>query len=192
MSSSARNLAATVHGMRPVVPAKDFDISKRFYIDLGFEPRELTERLFEMRLGAFRFLLQNYYVKDWAENFTGPIGLGFRVPMIIVSPFTRGGFVSSDLFDHTSVLRFLETLFGAEVPNLSAWRRATVGDMTPAFNFKAPDQSIPNLPSPVGAIAQTLSACVTSLTGTTSISVPNSQSLPTQESGAPTRPSGVC
>ena len=58
---------------------------------------------------------------------TGPIGLGFRVPMLIISPFSRGGFVSSDLFDHTSVLRFLETLFGAEVPNLSAWRRATVG-----------------------------------------------------------------
>src|SRR6202790_5156882 len=51
---------------------------------------------------------------------TGPIGLGFRVPMLIVSPFSRGGFVSSGLFDHTSVLRFLETRFGAEVPNLSA------------------------------------------------------------------------
>ena len=56
---------------------------------------------------------------------TGPIGLGFRVLTLIISPFTRGGFVSSDLFDHTSVLRFLETRFGAEVPNLSAWRRAT-------------------------------------------------------------------
>src|SRR6202051_3793404 len=55
---------------------------------------------------------------------TGPIGLGFRVPMLIISPFSRGGFVSSALFDHTSVLRFLETRFGAEVPNLSAWRRA--------------------------------------------------------------------
>jgi phospholipase C len=121
----------------------------------------------------------------------GPIGLGFRVPMIIVSPFSRGGFVSSDLFDHTSVLRFLETLFGAEVPNLSAWRRATVGDMSSAFNFKAPDQSIPNLPSPITAISQTISACVTNLTGA-SISVPTSQSLPTQESGGATRPSGVC
>ncbi len=48
---------------------------------------------------------------------TGPIGLGFRVPMLIISPFSRGGFVSSDLFDHTSILRFLETRFGAEVPN---------------------------------------------------------------------------
>ncbi len=70
---------------------------------------------------------------------SGPIGLGFRVPMLIISPFTRGGFVSSDLFDHTSILRFLETRFGAEVPNLSAWRRATVGDLTSAFNFKAPE-----------------------------------------------------
>ena len=60
---------------------------------------------------------------------SGPIGLGFRVPMLVISPFTRGGFVSSDTFDHTSVLRFLETRFGAEVPNLSAWRRATVGDL---------------------------------------------------------------
>src|ERR1039457_1371941 len=74
---------------------------------------------------------------------SGPIGLGFRVPMLIISPFSRGGFISSGLFDHTSVLRFLETRFGAEVPNLSAWRRATVGDMTSAFNFTKTDTSIP-------------------------------------------------
>src|ERR1039457_2329891 len=73
---------------------------------------------------------------------SGPIGLGFRVPTLIISPFSRGGYVSSDLFDHTSVLRFIETRFGAEVPNLSAWRRAAVGDLTSAFNFKKPDQSI--------------------------------------------------
>src|SRR6202040_3718152 len=77
---------------------------------------------------------------------TGPIGLGFRVPTLIVSPYSRGGFVSSDLFDHTSLLRFLETRFGAEVPNLSAWRRSVVGDLTSAFNFVAPDQSLPALP----------------------------------------------
>ncbi len=123
---------------------------------------------------------------------SGPIGLGFRVPMTIVSPFSRGGFVSSDLYDHTSVLRFLETLFGAEVPNLSAWRRATVGDMTSAFNFKAPDQSIPNLPSTVSALTQTISACATALADSVAPTVPASQSLPAQETGSPTRPSGVC
>jgi phospholipase C len=123
---------------------------------------------------------------------TGPIGLGFRVPTLLISPFTRGGFVSSDLFDHTSVLRFLETRFGAEVPNLSAWRRATVGDLTSALNFKKPDQSIPNLPSTVEAIPQVIEQCVANLAGTTAYNVPTTQVLPTQEAGTPIRPSGVC
>jgi phospholipase C len=123
---------------------------------------------------------------------TGPIGLGFRVPALIVSPFSRGGFVSSDLFDHTSVLRFLETRFGAEVPNLSAWRRAAVGDLTSALNFKKPDQSIPNLPSTLSAIPQVIQQCIASLAGTAPYTVPTTQTLPTQESGTAARPSGLC
>jgi phospholipase C len=123
---------------------------------------------------------------------TGPIGLGFRVPMLIISPFSRGGFVSSDLFDHTSVLRFLETRFGAEVPNLSVWRRATVGDLTSAFNFKNPDQSIPNLPSTLPGDPQAILQCEANLAGTTPYSVPTQQTLPTQESGTAGRPSGTC
>jgi phospholipase C len=123
---------------------------------------------------------------------TGPIGLGFRVPMLIISPFSRGGFVSSDLFDHTSVLRFLETRFGAEVPNLSAWRRATVGDLTSALNFKNPDQSIPNLPSTLSAAQQMVQQCIANLAGTTPYTVPSTQTTATQESGNPIRPSGMC
>jgi phospholipase C len=123
---------------------------------------------------------------------TGPIGLGFRIPTLLISPFTRGGFVSSDLFDHTSILRFLETRFGAEVPNLSAWRRSTVGDLTSALNFKKPDQSLPNLPSTPPAVQEVIQQCVANLAGTTSPPVPATQALPTQETGSPTRPSGVC
>jgi len=123
---------------------------------------------------------------------TGPIGLGFRVPLMIISPFSRGGFVSSDLFDHTSVLRFLETRFGAEVPNLSAWRRAAVGDLTSAFNFKNPDQSIPSLPFTLQGDAQAILECAANLAGTTPFIVPATQTLPTQESGTPSRPSGTC
>ena len=123
---------------------------------------------------------------------SGPIGLGFRVPMLIISPFSRGGFVSSDLLDHTSVLRFLETLFGAEVPNLSAWRRATVGDLTNAFNFKSPDLSIPNLPSTIPAVTQVIQQCVANLAGFTPYTLPGTQTAPTQESGTPVHPSGVC
>jgi phospholipase C len=125
-----------------------------------------------------------------SPSILGPIGLGFRVPMLILSPFSRGGFVSSDLFDHTSVLRFLETRFGAEVPNLSAWRRAAVGDLTSAFNFAAPDQSFSVSSTPAG-IPQ-IQQCVANLAGTTPYPVPNPQSLPTQESGTARGPSGKC
>ena len=48
----------------------------------------------------------------------GPLGLGFRVPLLVVSPFSRGGYVCSDTFDHTSQLRFLETRFGVKAPNI--------------------------------------------------------------------------
>jgi phospholipase C len=123
---------------------------------------------------------------------SGPIGLGFRVPMLVISPYTRGGFVASDVFDHTSILRFLETRFGAEVPNLSAWRRATVGDLTSAFNFKSPDTSVPNLPTPVTAVSQVLTECAANLAGTVPPSIANPQTSPTQETGTPKRPSGTC
>ena len=125
-------------------------------------------------------------------SITGPIGLGFRVPMLIISPFSRGGFISSDLFDHTSVLRFLETRFGAEVPNLSAWRRATVGDMTSAFNFTKPDTSIPSLPSTIAAIPTIITECANNLAGFAGYTLPSAQTMPTQEPGSPIRPSGKC
>ena len=54
----------------------------------------------------------------------GPIGLGFRVPMIVVSPFSAGGWVDSTPLDHTSALRFLEERFDVKAPNLTAWRRS--------------------------------------------------------------------
>jgi phospholipase C len=122
----------------------------------------------------------------------GPIGLGFRVPMLVISPFSRGGLVSSDLFDHTSVLRFVETLFGAEVPNLSAWRRSMVGDLTSALNFQGPDNSIPSLPATIPAIPQMIQECAANLAGTRAYTLPNPQTLPTQESGQASHPSGVC
>jgi phospholipase C len=125
-----------------------------------------------------------------AEGAAGPIGLGFRVPLLIASPFTRGGFVCSDRFDHTSLLRFLETRFGARIPNLSAWRRSVTGDLTSAFNFREPpNYGVPRLP-PTSLDA--LSAnCVAQLnfTGPPPYPVPPN-SVPAQEPGAPRRPSG--
>jgi phospholipase C len=82
-----------------------------------------------------------------AKGVTGPVGLGFRVPMLVISPFSRGGYVNSDVFDHTSLLRFLETRFGVPVPNLTRWRRQTVGDLTSTLDVGQPDRSIPTLPA---------------------------------------------
>jgi phospholipase C len=80
------------------------------------------------------------------EEYVGslPIGLGFRVPCLVISPWTRGGYVFSEVLDHTSSLRLLEARFGVEVPNLSKWRRAATGDMTGAFSFGVPPR--PDLP----------------------------------------------
>ncbi len=64
-----------------------------------------------------------------------PIGLGFRVPVTLVSPWTVGGNIYSGVLDHTSLIRIIEARFGVTEPNISAWRRQTVGDFTSALNF---------------------------------------------------------
>jgi phospholipase C len=71
------------------------------------------------------------------DYFQGqPIGLAPRVPMTIVSPWTIGGHIDSEVSDHTSVIRFLERWTGVEEPNISAWRRGVCGDLTSAFDFE--------------------------------------------------------
>jgi phospholipase C len=72
-----------------------------------------------------------------------PIGLGFRVPAIVVSPWTTGGYVSSDVLDHTSLIRFVEARFGVREPNISAWRRQTCGDFTSTFRFASRPAAYP-------------------------------------------------
>jgi len=84
---------------------------------------------------------------DDAGGTAGPIGMGFRVPMLVLSPFSRGGHVASEVFDHTSQLRFLEERFGVKAPNISAWRRHTAGDLTSTLHPKRSDPSMPKLPS---------------------------------------------
>jgi phospholipase C len=68
-----------------------------------------------------------------------PYGLGPRVPLYVISPWSRGGWVNSQVFDHTSVIQFLEKRFGVMEPNISPWRRAVCGDLTTAFDFRAPN-----------------------------------------------------
>ncbi|QKZ14701.1 phosphocholine-specific phospholipase C [Spirosoma sp. KUDC1026] len=67
------------------------------------------------------------------------IGLGYRVPLVIASPWSRGGYVCSEVFDHTSVLQFLEGFLSHKrnkdirETNISDWRRTVCGDLTSVF-----------------------------------------------------------
>lgn len=112
-----------------------------------------------------------------------PIGLGFRVPCLVISPFSRGGFVCSKTFDHTSVLRLIETRFGVEVANVGKWRRDTCGDLTAAFGFgEAPRLDVPKLPETEAA----LRLAEENAMRLPPPALPDEQSLPHQEPG--TRP----
>ncbi len=115
------------------------------------------------------------------DEFVGglPIGLGARVPTLVISPWSRGGYVCSETFDHTSIIRFLETWTGVVEPNISAWRRSLCGDLTSAFNFAAPDPSYPNLSTAPPFDCQSV----------TSPAAPSPQTFPAQEPGVrPARP----
>jgi len=79
-----------------------------------------------------------------------PYGLGPRVPMMVISPWSKGGYVCSEVFDHTSVIRFIEQRFGVKEPNITPWRRAICGDLTSAFDFTQSSTDFPSLPSTKG------------------------------------------
>lgn len=89
----------------------------------------------------FVTLAQELERKGFPEEFDreSPIGLGYRVPMVIASPWSRGGFVNSEVFDHTSTLQFLEHFLthktGKKIQetNISDWRRTICGDLSSAF-----------------------------------------------------------
>lgn len=82
-----------------------------------------------------------------------PFGLGPRVPMYVVSPWSKGGWVNSEVLDHTSVGQFIEKRFGVTIPGISPWHRAVCGDMTSCFDFsKDGDAAFPNLPDVANSV----------------------------------------
>jgi len=82
-----------------------------------------------------------------SDGVVGPYGTGVRVPLLVVSPWSAGGWVCSETFDHTSLIRFIEARFGVREPNLTPWRRAVCGDLTSAFDFESVSDQVPALPS---------------------------------------------
>jgi phospholipase C len=129
-----------------------------------------------------------------AGGIAGPIGLGFRTPCLVVSPFSAGGYKYSGTLDHTSTLRLIETRFGVTVPNLSAWRRSVTGDFTGALNLTAPPvTAVPSFPSTsIGSdLTVVEEAVLNALAGTEDVGIPyplpTRNSMPAQET-TPARP----
>ncbi len=127
-----------------------------------------------------------------AGGVGGVVGLGFRVPCLVISPWSRGGWVDSTVYDHTSQLRLIEERFGVPVPNLSAWRRRTTGDLTTALGMASATVSRPSLPAtsldlPPGCPTDTPAGLLDFLRPPEPVTVPADQHLPTQEPGVARR-----
>ncbi|WP_443077252.1 phosphocholine-specific phospholipase C [Streptomyces sp. SP18CS02] len=117
---------------------------------------------------------------DTDERWKGlPTGLGIRVPLLVVSPWSVGGYVCSEVFDHTSVIRFLERWTGVREPNITPWRRTVTGDLTSAFDFRRGHRQ-PEVEQP---------GPVPPFTGRWRPQPPLEQRMPVQEPGSrPARP----
>ena len=133
--------------------------------------------------GEFDEFVDSGTLRAYGVNAPLPVGFGFRVPLILISPWTRGGWVTSEVSDHTSVLQFLEkwtAALGTPVlcPNISPWRRQVAGDLVNAFDFSSPVYGLPKLPDP-GALIPEVEYTP----------LPGSNVMPKQESGRkPARP----
>jgi len=133
--------------------------------------------------GEFDEFVDSGTLKKYGLDAAVPVGFGFRVPLILISPWTRGGWVTSEVSDHTSVLQFLEKWTAALgkpaiCPNISAWRRQVAGDLVNAFDFGSPVYGLPKLPDPGALIPETEYT-----------PLPGNNAMPTQEPGRkPARP----
>ena len=178
----------------PWSPANGEVITKQLLDAIAGNPQVYRSTVFILNYdendGFFDHALPILPPSGTPDEFVGslPVGLGIRVPCIIVSPWTRGGRVCSQVFDHTSVVRFLENWMGVKEPNISAWRRQVCGDLTSAFDFAHPDTN---------SVYLTGVSEITCGSGTTP-SVPSPQIFPTQETGLavelplPYQPNAYC
>ncbi|PYD62578.1 phosphocholine-specific phospholipase C [Gluconacetobacter entanii] len=118
-----------------------------------------------------------------AMHDAGPYGLGPRVPMLVISPWSRGGWVNSEVFDHTSLIRFIERRFAGDHPGLvetqiTPWRRAICGDLTSAFDFADPNTALPPLPATTSYAPRDQNVHPSSV-----VTLPTHHTMPVQEQG---------
>jgi phospholipase C len=115
---------------------------------------------FDENDGKFDHVLPPYPEPGTAGEYSGstPLGYGARVPCTLISPWTRGGRVASETFDHTSVVQFLETwttFMGTPAlsTTITDWRRTISGDLTSAIDFAHPVLGTPSLPDTAALVA---------------------------------------
>ncbi|NHB56953.1 phospholipase C, phosphocholine-specific [Acinetobacter sp. 194] len=123
------------HVPSPSAPSKDS--SGKVYGKSTLSDQEMS---YEYATHAKASLGQPNFTDPKVSNGIGVYGPGIRVPMYIISPWSRGGWVNSQVFDHSSIIQFLEKRFGVEEPNISPYRRAVCGDLTSAFDFAKPNK----------------------------------------------------
>jgi phospholipase C len=160
------------HALNPAVPSYNADGSLA-----GASTISLPGMYFD---NSSRTYSSGSYLSS-ADTISGqlrPWGLGFRVPFTVVSPWSKGGWVNSQVFSACSIGMFLEKWLGITVPAITPWHRSICGDLTTCFNFATPNDTFPTLPDLSGwaasdAASQKLPAVVP----------PASQALPVQESG---------
>lgn len=124
---------------------------------------------------------------DPSEGISGPVGLGFRVPNIVISPWSTGGRVNSEVSDHTSCLKLVETLFGVPLKGqgiVSDWRYDLVSDLTGCFDFSKAAPAGPPPPALQSAFVASQALFATHNSGDET--PPLRQSMPKQET-APVR-----
>jgi len=167
-------------------PAAGADFIARILAALTADPDVWASTVFLINYdendGYFDHLAPPVAPPGTPDEFVGglPIGLGPRVPLFVLSPWSRGGYVCSEVFDHTSVIRFLEVWTGVAEPNISAWRRTLCGDLTSAFDFRSNLVSLPLLPDAAALAAQALQQC----NSLPAPQPPAQQSMPRQEPGS--------
>src|SRR5712691_59839 len=120
----------------------------------------------------------NVWFDDGLAVVPEPLDAEFRVPLLLISPWTRGGWVTSEVSDHTSVIQLMEKWTAAIgtpaiCPNISAWRRSVCGDLLGAFDFQHPEPGLPDLPFITAPVGEEHSYHP----------IPNNNAMPVQEPG---------
>ena len=163
----------------PSPSAPSMDISGEIY---GKSTLSTAQMSYEYATHAKASAGQPDFTNPEVSNGVGVYGSGMRVPMYVISPWSRGGWVNSQVFDHTSIIRFLEQCFEVEEPNISPYRRAVCGDLSSAFDFKTPNLlPIPDLMGKKSkAEADAIRQAQENLA---QVSRPQSQTYPVQDMG---------